>query len=81
MTSPTEIEAEVLRLPAPARERLARLAWDSLGRDQAWLADPANDPEGIALARQRDLELGAGAVAGLTDEEFVRRRVVPANEA
>ena len=81
MSATSKIEALLLRLPASARERLALLAWDSLGRDQAWLADPTNDPEGIALARKRDQALDAGAVVGLTHEEFVRRRVASADEA
>ena len=62
MNSSSQIEAEMLRLPASDRERLALLAWDSLGGDQAWLADPANDPDGIALARMRDREIEKGQV-------------------
>ena len=80
MNSASQIEAEILRLPAPDRERLALLAWDSLAQDHAWLADPSNDPEGIALARTRDHELDTGQVKALSHEEFLRRRVAPANE-
>ena len=71
----------MLRLPASERERLALLAWDSLGEDRAWLADPANDPDGFALARMRDREIEKGQVEALSHEEFLRRRAVPANEA
>jgi hypothetical protein len=81
MNSTAHLEAELLGLPAPDRERLAFLAWDSLESDLAWLANPANDREGIALALERDSELDSGKVVALTHEEFIRRRTVPANEA
>ena len=81
MNSSSQIEAEMLRLPASDRERLALLAWHSLGEDQVWLADPANDPDGIALARMRDREIENGQVEALSHDEFLRRRAVPANEA
>lgn len=81
MTSTIRLEAELLGLPAPDRERLALLAWDSLENDPAWLANPTNDSEGIALATARDSELTSGKVVALTHEEFLRRRAVSANEA
>jgi hypothetical protein len=81
MKSTAHLEAELLGLPAPDRERLAFLAWDSLENDLAWLADPANDREGVALALERDSELVSGKVEALTLEEFLRRRTAPAIEA
>jgi hypothetical protein len=81
VTSTAHLEAELLGLPAPDRERLAFLAWDSLENDLAWLGDPANDREGIAIALDRDSELASGKVVALTHEEFIRSRTVPANEA
>lgn len=68
-----QLEAEILRLPARERERLAILTWESLTEDDAWRSDPDTDREGIAVARERDQEIEAGQVAPLSYEEFLRR--------
>lgn len=81
MNSSSQLEADILQLPAPDRERLAVLAWDSLADDLVWLADPTIDPHGLALAHERDREIESGRVKALSHEEFLRRRTAPANEA
>ncbi|MGQ0654579.1 MAG: addiction module protein [Betaproteobacteria bacterium] len=66
-------EAELLRLPPHERERLALAAWDSLEEAAAWLADPATDREGIAIASERDAAIASGQTKPITHEEFLRR--------
>lgn len=70
MNTPDRLETEMLNLPPRDRERLALAAWESLEEADTWLADPATDPEGIALALSRDKEIDSGKVVPLTIEEF-----------
>lgn len=51
MTSITQIEKDLLDLPAPEREKLALKAWESLVEDSEAASDPNIDPEGVELAR------------------------------
>jgi len=73
MSTTDQLEAELLRLPARDRERLALAAWESLEEATAWLSDPDTDREGIALACKRDGEVESGEVTPLSHEEFRRR--------
>lgn len=72
MNSTEQLERAVLKLPPAERAHLALAAWESLEADPAFAADPAFDPEGIALARARDSEIESGSVTLLTHEEFRR---------
>jgi len=73
MSSITDLEKEVLALPAAEREQLATAAWESLVGDPGALSDPGIDPEGIEIALQRDAELDSGAIQAIGHTEFVRR--------
>lgn len=61
------------------RERLALAAWESLEGMNGWLSDPANDVEGIALARQREQEIESGKVMPLSQKEFCKRTGIKVN--
>ena len=80
MITPEQLESELLNLPPSERERLALAVWESLEGMNGWLSDPANDAEGIALARQRDQEIESGRVAPLSQEEFCKRTGIKVNE-
>jgi hypothetical protein len=69
----TELEKEVLALPAAEREQLATAAWESLVSDPSALSDYGIDPEGIEIALQRDAELDSGAIQAIGHAEFMRR--------
>lgn len=69
MKSLSELEKEVLGLPHAERERLALRVWESLEQDAE---QGVSDPEGLALARQRDREIESGEKKVLTEEEFRR---------
>jgi len=69
----TELEKEVLALPAAEREQLATAGWESLVNDPGALSDPDIDPEGIDIALQRDAELESGAIQAISHAEFTRR--------
>lgn len=73
MSTTDQLEAELLRLPARDRERLALAAWESLEEATAWLADSNTDREGIVMASERDIEIESGQVTAITHEEFRRR--------
>ena len=73
MNTTDQLEAEILRLPPRDRERLALTAWESLAADNTWVSSSEFDSEGVAIARQRDDEMEAGAVQPLSREEFHRR--------
>ncbi len=66
MLSVAQLEQEVLALPPQAREQLALAAWESLENDLV-------DPEGLAIALQRDAEMESGLVKPVSHEEFMRR--------
>lgn len=73
MKTPLQIERDVLGLPPAERARLAVTAWDSLEADPGFAADRAFDPDGVALARERDRQIEAGSSKPLTEDEFKRR--------
>jgi hypothetical protein len=73
MSSISDLEKEVLALPAAEREQLATAAWESLVGDPGALSDPDIDPEGIEIALQRDAELDSGTVQAIGHAEFTRR--------
>jgi hypothetical protein len=73
MSSISDLEKEVLALPAAEREQLATAAWESLVSDPGALNDPDIDPEGIEIALQRDAELDSGAIQAIGQAEFTRR--------
>lgn len=73
MSNLERLKAEVLGLPPKQRENLAFAAWESLGREPSWLGDPNVDPEGIAVAIERDYEIDSGESAAIDHEEFLRR--------
>jgi hypothetical protein len=69
----TDLEREVLALPAVDRERLVLVAWESLVDDPGAAGDRAIDPTGIEIAAKRDAEIEAGHVQALNQAEFARR--------
>jgi hypothetical protein len=73
MSTITDLEKEVLALPAAEREQLATAAWESLVSDPDALGDSGIDPEGIEIALQRDAELASGAIHAIGHAEFMRR--------
>lgn len=73
MKSAAQLEKAVLSLPPAERAHLALAAWESLESDPSFAANPAFDPESIALAQARDREIESGAVKPLTHEEFLAR--------
>ncbi|MDZ7842958.1 MAG: addiction module protein [Gammaproteobacteria bacterium] len=73
MANITEIERELLGLPAAERERLALRAWESLVESGEAASDPNIDPEGLELANERDTELERGKVDAVEEKEFRRR--------
>lgn len=72
MSSTDQLELQVLSLPPSDRERLALAAWESLAATGTWISDPRTDPDGIALAQQRDDEIESGKVSTLSHDEFRR---------
>jgi hypothetical protein len=73
MSTITDLEKEVLALPAAEREQVATAAWESLVSDPDALSDPGIDPEGIEIALQRDAELNSGAIQAIGHAEFIKR--------
>lgn len=72
MKSTRQLEEAVLNLPAAERAHLALAAWESLEHDPAFWADAGFDPEGIALALERDREMESGSLEPLPHETFRR---------
>lgn len=73
MKNAAQLEKAVLGLPAAQRAMVALAAWESLEADAAFAADRGLDPEGVAIARKRDLEIESGSATPLTHEEFLAR--------
>lgn len=73
-----QIEKAMLSLPPAERAQVAMAAWDSLELDGDFGANPAFDPEGLALARKRDTEIESGASAPLSHEDFLKLTGGPA---
>ena len=69
----SEVEKELLSLPAAEREQLALRAWESLVEDKNAQSNPNIDKEGIELATTRDGEIEKGTTELLSKEEFLRR--------
>ena len=59
---------EILSLPPEERAYLALAAWESLEADPAFAADRTLDPEGIALALERDAEIESGSCGPTADD-------------
>ncbi|MDB5986323.1 MAG: hypothetical protein JWR16_1376 [Nevskia sp.] len=73
MGDTAQLEKAVLSLPPAEREHLALAAWESLEADPALLADRAIDPDGVALALQRDAGIESGSAEPISHAEFLRR--------
>jgi hypothetical protein len=73
MSTLPELERQILALPPAERARLASLAWESFVGDPDVAGDRAIDPEGIAIALQRDAEAESGRVQLISRAEFLRR--------
>jgi len=73
MKSTAQVEDDLMNLPPAERARLAMAAWASLEGDVAFAASVSFDPEGIALAIERDAQMSAGAVEALSLAEFIER--------
>ncbi|HRG15450.1 MAG TPA: addiction module protein [Pseudomonadota bacterium] len=73
MKSAAEVEIDLMNLPAAERARLVMSVWESLEGDSNFAASRGFDPEGIALAVERDAELEAGAAEALSYEAFIER--------
>jgi len=73
MKSSAQIESDILSLPPTERARLAMAAWESLESDAAFAASRSLDPEGVALAIERDMQLNSGTVDSLTLDQFKDR--------
>jgi Putative addiction module component len=73
MKSTAQLEKEVLSLPPEERAHLALAAWESLEADPVFAADPMLDPEGVALALERDAEIESGSAKPLSHAEFRQR--------
>jgi len=70
MKSTAQLEKEVLSLPPEERAHLALAAWESLEADPAFAVDRTLDPEGVALALERDAEIESGSAKPLSHAEF-----------
>jgi len=73
MKNTAQLEKEVLSLPPEERAHLALAAWESLEADPAFAADRMLDPEGVALALERDAEIESGSAKPLSHSEFRQR--------
>ena len=73
MATSKELERQILDLPPADRERLARMAWDSLSDDPAAMADSALDAQGLNLARARDEAITRGRTIPIAADGFRRR--------
>ena len=73
MNTANELVQQVLKLPLAERERLVRIAWESLAGNPDAAADSSVDEAGLSLADQRDREI-EGMDAEVIDAEEFRRR-------
>jgi hypothetical protein len=67
-----QLERAVLELPAAERAHLALAAWESLEGELAFWADARFDPQGVALAVERDHQIDSDLVQPLAQDEFRR---------
>lgn len=65
-----ELEKQALSLSRSERERLAVTVWDSLEFDRS--DQGVADPEGAAIAVERDREIDSGETEALGQEAFRR---------
>lgn len=72
MNTGIDLERQILALPAAERERLATVAWESLGDDPSAARDRNIDAEGIEIAAQRDAEIESGQVQPISHADFLR---------
>ena len=72
MENTAQLVKAVLSLPPALRAHVALAAWESLEADPAAAADRTLDPEGIALAIERDHEIESGRAKLLTHREFLQ---------
>ena len=73
MNTISELEKQILALPAVEREQLATLTWESLVGDPSVAGNRNIDPEGIEIAAQRDAEIESGVVQSIGHAELLRR--------
>jgi Putative addiction module component len=73
MTTIIELEKEIVALSPAERERLAKVAWESLVSDPNAAGSREIDPEGIQLAAQRDAAIESCKVQPIDHAEFLRR--------
>jgi hypothetical protein len=73
MKSAAQLEKDVLGLPSAERIHLVLAAWESLEADPDFVADSAMDPEGMAIALERDPQVESGSARPLSHEEFLER--------
>jgi Putative addiction module component len=73
MKNITQLEGEVPSLPPEERGHLALAAWKNLEADPAFAADRTLDPDGVALALERDAEIESGSAKPLSHSEFQQR--------
>ncbi len=62
-----------MSLAPQEREHLALSAWESLGDGSDVAINEMLDPEGIEIAKKRDLELSLNSVKPISHSEFLRR--------
>ncbi len=72
MKNAAQLEKAVLDLPPAQRAQLALTAWESLESDPAFAADRTLDPEGVAMALERDGQIESGLTQPLTHGEFLK---------
>jgi hypothetical protein len=66
------IATEALRPAASERAMLAESLWESLA-DRFELPAVGDDPEAVALAEERDRQIGSGEVQPVSHEEMMAR--------
>jgi hypothetical protein len=73
MKNAAQLEKDILSLPPVERAHVALAAWESLEDDPAFAADRTLDPEGVAIALQRDQQIESGVAKPLTHGKFIQR--------
>jgi hypothetical protein len=81
MSSISDLEKEVLALPAAEREQLATAAWESLVGDPGALSDPDIDPGGSRLRCNETLNSIRERFKPLDTPSSRDARVVAMNES
>ncbi len=73
MKTAAQVEIDIMHLSATERARLAMVAWDSIEDDATFAASHSLDPEGIALAIERDNQMNVSDADSLTLDQFKDR--------